>query len=115
MRPTDHTPMRGALRLTAAVLLLGAATAHGLTTGYDMQQSCEESGTSCGFFVMGAMEGAMLSRNWKDLGACWPLGVTLGQHRDTFIAYLQDHPENRHEPAVKLLHAALVEKWPCKR
>jgi hypothetical protein len=115
MWPNSNSPMRGVLRITAAALLLSAATAHGLATGNDMHRSCEESGVSCGFFVMGAMEGAMLSRNWKDLGACWPLGVTMGQHKDTFMTYLKDHPEARHEPAVKLLHTALTEKWPCKR
>ena len=111
-RLTDP-PTCASLCLITAALLLSVASAQGLTTGHDMYQSCEDSGTSCGFFVMGAMEGAMLSQNWKALGACWPRGVTVGEHRDTFIAYLKDHPEARHEPAVKLLHSALVRKWPC--
>ena len=45
---------------------------------------------------------------------CSPLGVTNGQMRDIFIAYLKDRPQLRHEPAHVHWIIAMQEFFPCK-
>ena len=44
-----------------------------------------------------------------------PEGVTYRQLRDVIIAYLQNHPEVRHEDSAPLVIAALTEIWPCSQ
>jgi len=44
---------------------------------------------------------------------CIPNGVSLGQHRDIFKKFLEDHPEKRHERASILFITATREAF-CK-
>ena len=46
--------------------------------------------------------------------SCEPEGVTNGQVRDVYVAYLKNHPERRHEPAQGLWINAMQEAFPCK-
>jgi hypothetical protein len=46
------------------------------------------------------------------LGVCVSNGVTKRQIIEIVVAYLADHPENRHEPAPTLVHSAMTEAFP---
>ncbi len=46
--------------------------------------------------------------------ACTPNGVTRGQTRDIVVAYLVNHPEQRHFIASSLAAYALAVAFPCK-
>lgn len=78
-------------------------------------------GTIEGLMVGGALEVAKQNPQIADLGDaplevvryCIPSGVTKGQLQDVVVAYLNDHPAERHELAPVLVHRALSEAFPC--
>ena len=44
---------------------------------------------------------------------CMPKEVTIRQTNDVVLAYLRDHPADRHLPAVFLVEHALQASFPC--
>ena len=46
---------------------------------------------------------------------CKPDQMTDSQLRDVVVKYLDDHPEERHEPISLLTVLAMRSAWPCSR
>lgn len=77
-----------------------------------------ESGrTSCGFFVMGYLNGVRAQATLSKSAAffCFHEGAIYRQAVDVFSKYLADHPERRHYEGTVLLAAAMMEAFPCAR
>ncbi len=61
----------------------------------------------------GATGQAMRNLAHSLLGACTPPSATGGQLYAVALKYMQNHPENWHEPAYVLVHRALIDAFPC--
>ena len=46
---------------------------------------------------------------------CVPGRVTVRQLMDVTSQYLENHPENRHQPAALIVTTALRQKFPCEK
>jgi len=62
--------------------------------------------------VWEAKPGATVKRN-PDLSFCMPATVTNDQIVKIFIKYLDEHPEELHQPASLLLATSLRKAFPC--
>ena len=49
------------------------------------------------------------------MGYCFPDAVTNGQMLRVFVKYLDDHPQDLHEPAALLYIEAMRRAFPCGR
>jgi hypothetical protein len=103
--------MRRATCAAALAALLLAREAQALT-GNQLYELCGTNladGSFCQGFVVGGFEMSVVL-----LGRyCLPAGVPYRQVIDVFSAFLRDHPERHHEPAVVLLQEALANAFPC--
>jgi len=82
-------------------------------TGNDVHAACSESVYG---FCLGYAAGLADAVYFNLLsGVCIPNEVQLNQVRDVVIAYLDAHPETRHEPAYYLGRQALIAAWPCPK
>ena len=90
-----------------------------MNTGNEALAMCRPSADSsdqlvCAAWVNGAQEGMVTMQivtNQRFF--CFPTGSTVGQYIDVFVAYLQAHPADRHNPSGALLLIALREAFPC--
>lgn len=46
--------------------------------------------------------------------SCPPTGSTFGQDAAVIVAFIDKHPERRHEPLLSLAIDAFHEAWPCQ-
>ena len=113
-----------ALVAVAAPLPSMAETGH-FMTGNQLYEGCSELAPSVGYaFCLGYVVG------WEEMRVvyevkqaqaegrrrveCHPEGGKSHQQKvDVVTAYLCDHPEVRHKPAVMLVLAAFEAAWPC--
>jgi len=63
--------------------------------------------------VWEAKPGTTAKRN-RDLSFCLPDQVTNDQIIKIFVKYLDDHPEELHQPASLLLVTSMRKAFPCK-
>jgi hypothetical protein len=73
----------------------------------------------CRGFIMGVSDTVFLSyiiegNESPFVRACVPAGVTDIQLKDVFVKYTQENPETRHVVAGHLVHAALLDAFPCE-
>lgn len=47
-------------------------------------------------------------------GACVPQEATGNQLYEVILKYIQNRPKDWHEPAISLIHRAIVDAYPCK-
>lgn len=80
--------------------------------GNDLFPSCTTNEPSCFAYVTGVAD--MLEMVAPHLTKiCRPPASTMVQVFDIAMNWLEDHPEERHRPAAKLIGLALAEAWPC--
>jgi hypothetical protein len=111
--------MKRLICLCVAVIVLGAVPA-GAMTGNELRNDAHKGGESFSFihgFIEGTISGfglcALASTNKNPF--CFPKGVTQGQTINVVLKYLDDHPEELHEPASILILKAVKTAWPCKK
>ena len=125
----------GIFMSVAATLLLSVSAVDAQQlSGNVIIDVCNEdpNGGNCLGFIVGTIDGmrwaadvaamrsgateAQAMRNLAEtlLGACTPPTSTGGQLSAVALKYMQNHPENWHEPAVVLIHRALMEAFPCR-
>lgn len=93
----------------AAVLLLTPAAHGGAFDGNELQEECNQSATFCQGYVAGVFDAESFFPT-----LCVPDEASYGQLVDVVTQWLRDHPERRHESAVRLVVQAINEKFPCK-
>jgi Rap1a immunity proteins len=77
--------------------------------GNELQEECTQSATFCQGYVAGVFDAEKLFPT-----LCVPDEVRYGQLVDVVTQWLRDHPERRHDSAVRLVVQAINEKFPCK-
>jgi hypothetical protein len=109
--------MRKGFGLFAGLALMSHAPAHAepiSTTGNAFYNQCKDenssSGLVCSVYVNGLMDGIIYSNF-----VCIPPEVNVGQLRDVILAYLRDHPSERHARTGDLAVVALAMAFPCAR
>ena len=71
-------------------------------------------GISVPLFLGGEMGTEEINRlSDSILSYCIPPEVENGQAVEIVFRYLQDNPQNRHNPARQLIHFALADAFPC--
>lgn len=123
----------GILTGVAATVLLSVAPveAQGVSGNLIIDACNEDPNGLCLSYIAGAIDGmrwasdiaafrsgateAQAMRNLAEslLGACTPPTSTAGQLSAVALNYMRNHPENWHEPAVVLIHRALMDAFPC--
>lgn len=123
----------GILLGVAATLLLSVSPvgAQGVSGNAIIDVCNEDPNGSCLSYIAGTIDGmrwasdvaafrsggteaqAMRDLGESLLGACTPPSATGGQLSAVALKYMQNHPENWHEPAVVLIHRALMDSFPC--
>jgi hypothetical protein len=116
-------PSGSAAALLVSLLSAPAAVAEGVrNSGNELLERCSagpstvEHGVCLGF-VLAAVD----HTEWVsfDIDAkhrvCFPDGVTVGQLTDTFVLFLQAHPEQRHRRAIALAQDAWHKAFPCQQ
>lgn len=94
-------------------------------TGNDLFKDSSERPSAAFNYILGAFEGIMLiqeefknsefkGNGFKSTLICAPEHSTNGQIKDIVIKYLNDHPEERHQPASFLTWRAVWTVWRCK-
>lgn len=112
------------MRITPAILAalaLGVAqpaTAKApLDTGQEILERCATSDPFNTSWCLGYVRGLMNGYRWLDaaLGtkSCIPETVTLGQLRDTLVAYARANPQDRHRDSMVLMAGMIAKTWPC--
>jgi hypothetical protein len=114
------------------LIACGQASAETIT-GAHIQDQCEKTsnGTEpfsngfCAGFIDGVLEAQVMWEVFESKGSvgtlkrnpqlsfCLPAEVTNGQVVKIFTKYLDDHPEELHEPAALLLVTSLRKAFPC--
>lgn len=73
-----------------------------------------EWGVKIAAFEVGAQDDATLEETSQFFSrVCAPKFVTSRQNVSIVLKYLDKNPEEWHEPAVSLIHSALIEAFPC--
>lgn len=111
-----------AAALIAALSLAAPAHAAGNTTvfrtGNDLLPLCRELQgdeiATCYGYLQGVIDGQS-SGLVRATNYCLVAGVTGRQIRDIVVAYLEAHPENRHQRGAWLVTYALNDAFPCPR
>lgn len=106
--------------LFVAIMLVTASTANGLSRviafvhGNDLLQNCQNPDVACVSYVSGVADTLeMVAPHLTNI--CRPGAVTVDQLVDVLIAWLEEHPAERHRPAAKLAGMAFTEAWPCNK
>lgn len=105
--------------LCALVVLLPAQVANGATVlasvhGNDLYPNCTIQEPTCLAYVTGVADSLeMVAPHLTNI--CRPSASTMAQVFDIAMEWLEDHPEERHRPAAKLVGLALAEAWPCNQ
>jgi Rap1a immunity proteins len=71
--------------------------------------------TACYSYIEGTLDGWLTSENTfnHEPGFCIPQGVTLMQLRDSFVRWLENNPERRHEEGSVLIVDSVIHAFPC--
>ncbi|WP_285711596.1 Rap1a/Tai family immunity protein [Erythrobacter oryzae] len=76
----------------------------------------EQDGWICMSWINGAMNAARIGRSVTPEAPDYctpPHGGTIAQYRDLFVAFLKEHPDKQHLPAIFLFHQAMAAAFPC--
>lgn len=92
-----------------------------LVNGNEMLDWCTSPSSNaklslCLGFIMGVMDSitTMQATNQAARQVCVPRGVTPGQAKDVYLAYLNRLPQERHLAAGSTVWVAMREAWPCR-
>ena len=94
-----------------------------LTSGNHVYPMCQSTASaanknSCAWYVKGVIEGVQVHAQPSQPGyslLCMPDNLPGAQLTGVFGKYLEDHPEQRHEPALALVVRAMTAAFPCPR
>jgi hypothetical protein len=76
----------------------------------------EENTLVCVSYIRGFIDSHILEMgDSPPKGYCPPEDVTYDQYSQVFIKYLEDHPEELHKVASKLLYNSLIKAFPCPK
>jgi len=115
-----HTLATSAVALAMMSLPTVAATpVHAILHGNDLLQVCKsvpddpDAVDGCDTYIIGATDALdLVAQHLTNI--CRPQHHAIQQLRDIAVSWLEEHPEERHRPAAKLIALALAEAWPCK-
>lgn len=111
------------LAASAVALMLPTAAdaarlVHAVVHGNELLQLCTgepdapDSFDSCDTYIIGATDALdLVALHLTNI--CRPERHSIQQLRDITVNWLEEHPEERHRPAAKLIGLALAEAWPC--
>ncbi len=106
--------------LAAAIVVASISIASGagpvlaFIHGNDVLTNCKDHGAPCVSYVIGlADELEMVAPRLTNI--CRPEEVTELQLVDVLLAWLDQHPAERHRPAAALAGLAFAEAWPCTK
>lgn len=109
---------------TGNELLADCAADQGTATGQMQYLLCSEyiAGVVDTWDLVGSLSIAMSAEDDGKINpdklrftpVCRPDGVTVGQIVDIVVKYLENHPEERHEYAHKLVLTVLIENFKCE-
>lgn len=124
-----------ALATTTSLLLCTATPSYAQLTANELLPVCNSKDkavySACQTFVMGAIQGmqwgadaavyqsgmtqpdAMRAQAQQFLQVCDPQSVTNGQRFEIALQYMRSVPKDWHNPAVILIHRALMQAFPC--
>jgi len=126
------------LRLLAAIVLGGAimSEAFGLGPAEKLRKFCEaavkcdttnpspscnsvdyQEGTACATYIDGFLAGHNLGTAAaadSSTRICVPNDATISQLARVFVKYVNDHPEQLHQPDWAVLYVALKNAFPCE-
>lgn len=92
-----------------------------LVNGNEMLDWCTSSTSNakhslCLGFIMGVLDTitTMQATNQAQRQVCVPRGVTPGQAKDVYLAFLNQKPQERHLAAGSTVWVAMREVWPCR-
>jgi hypothetical protein len=111
------------------ILLPGAAVsaAEDQSSGNYWLSLCQkkQNDYACAYYINGLIDGltmavtetSLVSRGdaHKVYGYCAPATVSVGDMKEVFKKYLNDHPENRKYTGASLALDAWRKAWPCKK
>lgn len=104
--------------LTALLMGLAGPVWADFETGNSIYSLCEAKEVwkraTCHSYIIGVFDARWSEGKSAALPTCPPKGITRKQVQDVVLAWLKDHPANRHEDASILIHVALFKAWPCK-
>ena len=90
-----------------------------LVNGNEMRDWCTRSDadarlSTCLGFIMGVLDTitTMQATNQAARQVCVPKGVTPGQAKDVYLAFLNQNPQERHLAASSTFWVARREAWP---
>jgi hypothetical protein len=104
--------------LLVMTMLATATAANGArvlasVSGNDLYPNCTIEEPTCVAYITGVADTLeMVAPHLTNI--CRPPASTMSQVFDIVMAWLEDHPEERHRPAAKLSGLALAEAWPCR-
>lgn len=113
--------------LLAALIFTAPAAANeaevyvSLTTGNHVYPMCASTASavnknSCAWYVKGVVEAVQVQAQPSQPGyslLCMPDDLPGAQLTAVFGKYLNDHPEQRHHPAMALIVRAMTAAFPC--
>ncbi len=76
--------------------------------GYDVA-----SHNTCAGYLAGIADAEEAWWKHKAKAFCIPKGTRTGQHRQVFLHYMDQHPEDWHAAAASLAINAFIGAWPC--
>ena len=105
-------------RLLALVVTLSISMGSAaFFTGEDLQNSClnQYSGV-CSSFVRGVHSGLTLSQEFLKMSPhyCSPENMTVTQAVKIISKFLEENPEDLHQPAESIVYVALAKAFPCE-
>jgi hypothetical protein len=116
---------RAGLALAAALAGLAPATAGAaFYTGDELYRVCTaakgdkayiEQTYECIAYITGAVDAFSTARRVTKVRSCIPEGVTISRLRGATMAFLEENPKLRSEPASDLVFAATRKQWPCPK
>ena len=104
--------------LLSSIATAQPAPTSSFLTGNDLKEDCNQPvdavrSSACTGYTVGIADALAAGNSINGYRACFPSGVTRGQVRDVVAHFLDQHPADRHLPAVGLTAIALSAAFPC--
>lgn len=109
-----------AVALMVPTETFAAGLVHAVVHGNELLQICKsepdvpDAFDGCDTYIVGATDALdLVALHLTNI--CRPERHSIQQLRDITVQWLEEHPEERHRPAAKLIGLALAEAWPCNK
>ncbi len=115
-----HLLAASAVALVLPTAADAARLVHAVVHGNELLQICKgatddpDAFDSCDTYIIGATDALdLVALHLTNI--CRPESHSIQQLRDITVLWLEEHPEERHRPAAKLIGLALADAWPCNK